>query len=653
MSLGPQGSADGSTGSEAIVQQGRWLQVDGPLGDGTLVLTSFDGDEALSRPFRFRLGLLSKRNDLTPEEILGKSFTARIRRNDDDHRIFNGLAASMTSGRMKSRGYKIYEIEIVPWLWLLTLRTDCRIFENKTALEVIETVFQAAGFTDFDDSGVKGPHAKREYCVQYRETDFDFVSRLMEQVGIFYFFRYEEGRHVLVMADDVSAYMTIKEGTALYSDGFDTFNVVSDLKRQSLHRSGKVSRRDYDFKSAQPISASKTALSVAPKQFQKFELYDYPGGTTNKADLETFCRVRMEDEETHFQTAFGQGNCTSFQPAGKVQFERQPDGGKRSQTAVLTQVEHHAVDETHVVEGAAPDYRNAFTVIPDDVVFRPAQETAKALVRGPQTAVVIGPDGEETHCDEYGRIRLRFHWDRKDGQSCWVRVAQLWAGKNWGSQFIPRVGMEVVVDFLEGDPDRPLVVGCVYNGKNPVPYELPAKASQSGVKSRSTKGGAESNFNELRFDDKRGAEEVYLQAERDFTRLVKNDDKLEVRNEQTIVVKKSRSAQIEEGDDALVIAKGDRSVSVTEGKLTVEAKQCIELRVGQSSVKIEPDQVTISSVKVVLQGQAEVDLTGPAVNMTTDGTVQVRALALDVQTTMTQIEAAGQMTLRGGIVKVN
>lgn len=656
-----------------ITQQGRWLLVDSPLGKDALILTSFAGDEAMSRPFSYRLTVLSKRADLTAKDVLGKPFTASIHRHDRQLRVFHGVARSLAAGPTAIRGYRAFEIELVPWLWLLTLRSDCRIFEHKSAVEVIRAVFQAAGFSDFDDAGIKGNHAKREYIVQYRESDFDFVSRLMEDEGIFYFFRHEKGRHVLVMGDHISAYATCAEKSVSYSDGQDTFNVVSEWRPEVEFRSGKFAQRDYDFRSASPVSASTTAI-LGVAEFQKYEIYDYPGGSEIKGTLDDLTRVRMEEEEAQHNEVFGQSTCTSFVPGAKFKFGKHPFKDEIGKGYLVTSLRHWAVDESHIMNGRTADYGNSFHCIPEGVLYRPLCTTPKAQVRGPQTALVIGPEGEEIHTDEHGRIRVRFHWDRKGAQSCWARVAQAWAGKGWGTIFIPRIGMEVVVDFLEGDPDRPLVVGCVYNGKNTVPYGLPANASQSGIKTRSTKGGGEGNFNELRFEDKKGKEEVYLHAERNCTRsveandsvsvghnqsvsighdrteTVKNNDTVTVTNNRAVTVKSgnesltvatgtrtvtvkgddthkvqsgNRSVKVESGNDSLEITAGNQSTKASAGKISLEAAQSIELKVGGSIIKIDPSGISINGLNVKVEGGVMVETKGAKVKIGASGDIAI------------------------------
>lgn len=677
-----------------ISQEGRWLSIDGPPGQGSMLLTSFDGGEHLSRPYRFRLNLLVQRDDLTADEILGKGYSVTLRHPSGAERVFHGLAATLVSGNMAGRGTKHYQVEIVPWLWFLSLRSDCRIFENMSVRDILNKVFQDADFNDFDDSGLTGHYAKREYCVQYNETDLDFVSRLMEQEGIFYFFRHQTGKHTLVLADQRSAYFALDGGDVLHSDGFADFSVVSNLERSYQVRSGKVTRRDYDAQAAQPIATTLASIT-GPASFRRYELFGYADDSSEKAGLEGFTRIRIEGEEARHNLAQGQGSRLDFQPGGKLTLERQPDGARKSPVAVLTRVHHHATDDTHTGNGTPPHYSNDFDFMGGDAVFRPPRHTPRPRIQGPQTAIVIGPDGEEIHCDPQGRIRVRFHWDRKGMRSCWARVAQLWAGNGWGGQFLPRIGMEVVVVFLDGDPDRPLVTGCVYNGRNRPPFPPAGDKTQSGIRSRSSIGGGASEGNELRFEDKRGAEEIYLHAQRDRRGRIRRNDSLEVGNNQSVsvgnnqnvdvghdhslevghdhtvsvdhnqtvdigknqtqTVMQNRSARIRKGDDSLqidqgnstiTVAQGDSTITVAQGRMTVTAMTSIQLKVGDTSLTLTPEGITLNGPTLTLNGTATVSAAAPSVKLDAQAILKASGL-------LVKLDADGLMSLTAPMVKVN
>jgi len=623
----------------------RQIQVDSPLGKDALVATYFEGTEAMSEHFGYHLELISPQLSIKPADILGKSVTVRLFFPQQKERVFNGIVVRFAPGPMWGRGNRRYTAELAPWTWMLTRTTDCRIFENKAAPDIIETIFTDLGFTDFDRSGIKGNHPKREYCVQYRETDFNFVSRLLEEEGIFYFFKHEKGKHTLMLADQVSAYLDCQDKQIKFSANPEVLSKVTQWRNGYNYRPGKWTQRDYNFeRPTDDLKTNKNTVINIP-QNQKYELFDYPGLYTNKGDGNDITKWRMEAEEAAHQLVEADGNCSFFSPGYKfdlIEHECKDEQG----SYVLTSVNHVATDYTHVSgEGPPPEYSNSFTCMPASRIFRPSRTTPKPVVYGPQTAVVTGPQGEEIDTDKYGRIHARFFWEREGKNSCWMRVAQSWAGKQWGEHFIPRVGMEVVVHFLEGDPDRPLVTGCVYNADNMPPYSLPGEKTKSGLKTRSTLKGAESNFNEIRFEDKKGSEEVYFHAEKDFNRVVENNDTLKVgsaqaeEGSQTIEIWKDRkqtlktgneSLKVEMGNQSTTLSMGNQSTKLDLGASTHEAMQSIELKVGQSSVKIDQMGVTIKGMMITIDGQIQ---------------TQVKGM-------MTQVMGSAMLQLSGAIVMI-
>jgi type VI secretion system secreted protein VgrG len=482
----------------------RQIQIDSPLGKDALVATDFDGSEAVSEHFHYRLELISPQLAIKPADILGKSVTVRVMFPQTKERYFNGIVVRFAPGPMWGRGNRRYTAELAPWTWLLTRTTDCRIFENKSAPDIVQEVFKDLGFTDFE-LNLKGNHPRREYCVQYRETDFNFVSRLLEEEGIFYFFKHEKGKHTLMLADQGSAYLDCQDKQVKFGVNPEALSKVTQWRNGYNYRPGKWTQRDYNFeRPSDDLKTTKNTVINVP-QNQKFELFDYPGLYMNKGDGDDVTKRRMEAEEAAFQAVEGEGNCSFFSPGYKFELVEHECKDEQD-TYVLTSVRHMATDYTHVSgEGSPPAYSNTFTCMPASRVFRPLRKTEKPVVHGPHTAVVTGPSGEEIYTDKYGRIRARFFWEREGKNSCWMRVAHAWAGKKFGTIMIPRVGWEVVVHFLEGDPDRPLVTGCVYNADNMPPYGLPDNKTQSGWKSHSSVGGGDSDFNELRYEDKKGS----------------------------------------------------------------------------------------------------------------------------------------------------
>jgi len=697
---------------DQYTQERSLIAVTTPLGKDVLLLVSFQGEEALSRPFAYRLEMLSGNSTIAAKDIVGKNVTWLVRRTGESPRYFNGIVNCFAAGGTQIRGLRSYRAEVVPWLWFLSRTADCRIFQNKSTPEIVEQIFKDLGYSAYE-LNLRGSYAKREYCVQYRETDLNFVSRLMEQEGIFYYFRHENAKHTLVLADQKSAYQDCPEKEVEGSVGSHGTGQITGWEHQYEFRSGKWAQTDYNFETPSTSLMTNTKTVVSLPGNDKFEIYDYPGAYMKKPDGDAATKVRMEEEETSYEVVNGASTCATFTPGGKFKLKSFSTTAEAGKSYVITLIKHSARESSYSpTELKSQDYGNQFDCIPDSVTFRPTRSTRKPTVQGPQTAVVVGQKGEEIYVDKYGRIKVQFFWDRlgkkDENSSCWIRVAQGWAGKNWGMVLHPRIGQEVVVDFLEGDPDRPIITGRVYNAEQMPPYELPANQTQSVLKSRSSQKGGTDNFNELRFEDKKGSEEVYFHAEKDFNRLVENNDtlkvgfekkdkgdqKIEVFNSQTVTVGagkgqasegsqtlsvyKDRTATIETGNETLTVKKGNRAVTVEMGndthtvkkgnrevtvetgndthtvskgnravlidmgndtltikmgnqttklnlgKSSTEAMQSIELKVGQSSIKVDQMGVTIKGMMVQIQGQVQTQVKGAIIQVTADAMLQAK-----------------------------
>ena len=549
----------------------------------------------------------------------------------------------------ESHGQRGYAAEVVPWLWFLTQTANCRIFQKKTVKDIIEKVFKDRGFTDFEME-LKGSHKTWEYCVQYRETDFNFVSRLMEQEGIFYYFRHTADKHLLVLADQKGAYKDCVEKEVDFPTDYSGIAVkdhITSWEHRWEFRPGKWAQTDYNFETPSDALLAQTQTSIPLPDAKKFEVFDYPGEYAKKSDGDAEIKLRMEVEEAKYDVVHGASICPTFTPGHKFTVKSHPCSSEKNKTFVITSIGHSATEPKSYGTGDSSvgrAYSNSFTCIPDKVPFRPARITPKPVVSGIQTAVVVGPKGEEIDVDKYGRVKVQFFWDREgkkdENSSSWIRVAQNWAGKQWGMVFHPRIGQEVIVDFLEGDPDRPLIIGRVYNDEQMPPYTLPSEKTQSGIKSRSTQQGESAHFNELRFEDKKGEEEVYFHAEKDFQRVVENNDtlkvgfekkddgdqkieifnnqdvkignaqakqgnqKVEVWKDQTVTLKTgNRDVKIEMGNDSLTIKMGNQTTKLDLGKSSTEALQSIELKVGQSSIKVDQMGVTVKGMMIKIDGQ--------------------------------------------------
>jgi type VI secretion system secreted protein VgrG len=543
----------------SYAQDSRLVSLTTPLGDGKLLLSGFSGTEAISRLFTFHLDLVTDQGPIDFTQIIGKSVTLSISMADETPRYFNGLVSRFAASGAKD-GFTKYQMEMVPWTWMLTRYADCAIFHNKTVGDILQAVFENRKFTDFKIS-LSGTYTPLEYCVQYRETDFNFISRLMEQNGIFYFFEHEQGKHTMVIADSPSIHKPCPgQSSASYnpvSSGLDAEDCVTSWDMEQVLMSGKYTLTDYNFTTpSTSLLVTEPTIDVVGDN-SNFELFDYPGDYGTRSDGTSFVKVRMQELEAGHMVARGGSSCRSFTTGYKFELtDHFLDPMNASY--ILTEVQHVAsVAATYGMATPGSDhYSNHFSCIPASVPFRPARLTPKPFVQGPQTAVVVGKsmstnsgndgdgDGEEIWVDKYGRVVVLFPWDRQSECSCWVRVSQNWAGEGWGSITIPRVGQEVIVSFLEGDPDRPIITGRVYNATQTVPYTLPAHQTVSTFMTRSSEKGSASTYNELRFEDKKGAEQVFLRAQYDYDTDVLHDSRENIGNNLSLTVVKDQMESV-------------------------------------------------------------------------------------------------------------
>lgn len=550
-----------------LSQENRFLTIsDFGLGDDTFVATAFNGSEYISGLFEFTVGLVSENLEIKPKDIVGKNVTVTLK--DEQEKTYNGFVKSFSMGGLLDHDVRQYNITIVPWLWFLSKTNDHRIFQEMKAKEIIETIFQDLGFNDFDFRA--GGGKPREYCVQHNESDLNFVSRLLEEEGIAYYFQHTDGKHKLILVDQKNAYEDCPQTDLEYNSGSLGTPHISGWEHSYQFKKGKWSLADYNFKEPTKKLAPEQLSNSDFADNKKFEHYEYPGlyDFGSGSDL---VKIRLDAEESDRDTVTGRSNCTSFHAGGKFSLK-----------------EHHAAEEkgAYIIVGinyriseglsqwggdgdSAFEYFNEFACIPDSVHFRPDPIHKKPSVPGPQSALVTGPAGEEIYIDEFGRIKVQFYWDREgkkdEYSSCYLRVMQAWAGAQWGASFIPRIGHEVIVSFLDGDPDQPIVTGSVYNGKNKPVY---SSKTQSGFKSRSTKGGGPENFNEIRFEDKKDSEQVYIHAEKDMDTQVENNETLTVDVDRTKHIKHDENSNIDNDRNKTVgknqsetIGK-DKSISV-------------------------------------------------------------------------------------------
>ena len=663
-----------------FTQEKRILKLTTPLGADVLLLVGLSGQEAISSPFQFHLDLLAEnRRDINFDQLLGKKAAIEVKMPNGNSRYFSGHLNSFSEGARDQR-FTRYRAEMVPQFWFLTRIAQSRIFQHVTVPDILKKVLHGLDVS----YELKGTYQPRDYCVQYRESDFNFASRLMEEEGIYYFFKHTADSHKMVLADTPQSHVDL--GKIPYEElGGGTRNeerIHRWEKTQDL-RSGKYTLWDHCFElphkhlEAEKVVMDSVSVGGVTHKLKvggndKFEIYDYPGGYAQRFDgvdagggdsagdlnkiFDDNTRtvgIRMQQETVPALVINGASNCRHLVSGHKFTLA---DHFNANGAYVITSISHVAQQGMGTGgndAGGDSHYSNVFTCIPFALPFRPLCSTPEPYVYGSHTATVVGPAGEEIFTDKYSRVKVQFHWDRQGkndaDSSCWVRVGTPWAGKNWGIVHIPRIGQEVIVDFLEGDPDQPIVVGSVYNAEQMPPYKLPDNKTQSGIKSRSSLHGGTEDFNELRLEDKKGSEDIYFHAQKDFHRVVENDDDLKVGHDQTIEIKHDRTETVKEGNEKVTIAQGNRDVKISMGNDTLkismgnqqtnidlgksetEAMQSIELIVGQSSVKLDQTGVTIKGMMITIEGQIQVQMKGM----------------------MTQIQGTAMLQEQGGIIMIN
>jgi type VI secretion system secreted protein VgrG len=586
------------------------------------------GGDAISRPFRYVIDFLSKSADLKAAKVLGT--TVSIDATGDSPRQFNGLVAEFALIEIRE-DYTRYRLDVVPWLWFLSLRTDNRIFQGKSVVEIVEEVCKPYPKQKIDKRLQKS-YPPREYCVQYGESDLNFVQRLLEHEGISYFFEHADGEHTLVLAD---ANASLKPAPGCEKIPFepDTAQAlregdfITEWKPRAEVRSGKYAQTDYDFEKPSSDLMSKFENPLG-HDADGFEQYHYPGTYVDHGRGDKLSEIRLEELQAPYVRVRAKGNVRPLWSGRTFTLEEFRREAENEEYIVLG-AEYRVWDQRFWSgeETSEEGYEVALDLSPKRIPYRPARTAQRPMMRGPQTAVVVGPSGEEIFTDEYARVKVQFHWDRlgkkDENTTCFVRVSQTWAGAGWGFIQIPRIGQEVIVDFLEGDPDQPIITGRVYNAEQMPPYGLPANATQSGWKSNSSPGGG--GWNELRFEDKKGSEEVYFQAEKDHNELVKNNETRTIGNDWVEDVGHDAAQSI--GHDRTESVANDKSVSVGNNRtvsigvnddetvgsnrtLTVGADETISIGSNSTETIGMNHSQTVAIAQTITVGAARVDTVG-------------------------------------------
>jgi len=674
----------------------RAFQLDTPFGRNVLLFKRLEGSERLGRPFEYEISALSENGGLDPDKILGQSAT--VRGGGDGPPLFlNGIVTEFGQVDYGTRFHE-YRFTLRPWYWLLTQTSDCRVFQAKTVEDIFKSLVKELGYADFRFN-LKGKHDELAYCVQYRETAFNFLSRLLEHEGIYYYFEHEEKKHTMVLVDDSSVHKSAPGlETVPYRPpaGADEPLMPAHLSSWTFAKSVQpvtYAATDFDLKKPQTsLLKSKTVkLAGAPASA---EIYDYPADlpiakdTSDTALLaaagDHLAQVRLAELQARYKVARGSGNALGLSAGSKFTLSEYPRDDLNKDYLVVATDLALASNPHETGSQEKVDIHVGVETIELATRFCPPRVTPKPVVQGAQTATVVGKAGEEIDTDDLGRVKVQFHWDRKgkkdENSSCRLRVAQVWAGKEWGAIHVPRIGQEVIVSFLEGDPDRPIVTGRVYNGDNKPPYKLPDNATQSGIKSRSSKGGDPKTFNEIRFEDKKDSEELLIHAQKDFKVDVENDATwqvgtddadppvVDIGNKGVATFTIGKTLKTDVGEDATwrvglrgkgspQLAKSQEGVAKFEvGKtLMIDVGDEITLVTGQSKIVMKKDgsiAITCKSFEV----KASQEIVAKSLQVAVEGTTKVEiksSAQTKVEGTMLDLSASGIATLKGALTKIN
>lgn len=642
----------------------------------SLLIETLDGHESLSHLFNYHVELLapldaSQNDNIKPSSVIGAKATVSIGLNDKyGSRYINGIVASLEACGGDDE-FNVYRACLVPSLWQLTLNSNCRVFQNKTVIEILKDVVKEYGITLEDHTETS--YKKLEYCTQYSESDFHFISRLLEEHGIFYWFVHTDEDHKLQIGDSLKSYADCPVSSEIpwvlnksgaeggYGAGVDSMNLTASMV------TGVHSTADYDYRGfARKDADKKNSSSTYGKN--GYEHYLYPAGeeayTMDKdsqltGELQpTFLTARQQASDLAAEVYRGSSNARTFSSGNTFTLSKHPVSTMNDKYLLISIVHHCRQTPSYRTRGeeGGSGYSNTFAAVSAKLVFRPEVKNVKPRIYGPQTAKVVAPRGSEIWIDKLGRVNVQFHWDRlreKDTpDNTWVRVAQQWAGNGWGTFFWPRLNDEVVIEFLNGDPDNPIIVGSVYNGVNVPKYALPDHSTRSGIVTRSSKDGSASNANELRFEDKKGSEQIFLNAEKDFDLRVENDNRRFVGGQDSLIVTKDQLEKVSGSQHVTV--EGARAEKIggnagthVAGNLSEKVDGNLSLKVGSSQAdKIGLNYSMDSGMNIYLKAgmnlvlEAGMDLTLKG----SGGFISIGPSGVAIQGTMVLINSGGAAT---------
>lgn len=632
-------------------QRNRAAALKTPLGEDTLVFGNLHAFERLSAPYEYRITALAAERGVDTEQVLGQACSLSVQTEGGGKRYFHGRCAQLSFVGYEHGGL-LYELILRPDFWFLSRNRNCRIYQDKTATDIVSNLLQERGISRFELKLKDGFPPKRKYCVQYMESDFAFISRLLEHEGLHYFFRHDEVGTQLIIADSNEAHDQI--------EGFDEIPYYPPNDHNERERShfddwsavqsvaAPVSTKATDFFYPRPVPMSQTEMGVPAYKGDTADMQIHPAGFEDNNYGSKLARYRLEAERALRVFATSSGNALGLQPGCTFTLRNHPNPAQNRDHLVVESRLHLEADAYAATMGkVGGDERIDLVTVPSSTVFRPPLSTPRPRIPGSQTAIVVGRGGEEIETDEVGAVKVSFHWDtysrNNQTSSCWVRVGQAWAGGSWGALFTPRIGMEVIVEFIDGDPDRPIIMGCVYNGDNAPPYGLPGAKTRSTIKSNSSKGGG--GFNELRFEDKKGSEEIYIHAQKDQNVEILNDLSTTVGNTETRQVGASRSTRIGTNDTRTIGSNDSKTVGANQS-LTVGANRSSSIALG--------DTLTVGASRTESVGGSNTATVGGTSALTVGGVYTVSvggAMTLQVGGALS-IAAGGAINIAAPVVTV-
>jgi type VI secretion system secreted protein VgrG len=673
------------------------LEPTGLFGDEA-ILTTLDGHEEISKPFDFLLAIASTKTTLKPEDVIGKPLAVRINRDDKDPRYIHGYVSSFWAGNSVAHAtggtkFRMYRVRLVPWVWFMSQASRCFVYlpekKEKTIQDVLDEVIKRVTSYGHVVPTIESGNAKIltqrkvEHCVQYRETDLNFMSRTLERYGVRYYYKYTNSSHTVILSDQIN-YPNIPEAEVsfpLTTDDHAGEDIITSWEHSYEFITGKWEHTDYDFinPSTSLKSNSQNHSAITLKNNEGYERYDYPGDFVKKDDGKAEAEIRLEAEESQFNTVQGTSNCKTFSPGYCFKLADHPTcKDEKGKAYLITTVYHSAAQPGPYTGSDEPArYSNSFTCITRDIQYRPQQHARQPILSSVQTAMVVGPGGEEIYTDEYGRVKVQFHWDREgkrdENTSCWVRVSQVHAGRGFGGIDIPRIGEEVVVSFLEGDPDRPLITGRVYHKEAMPPFALPASKTISGFKTKTYKG---KGYNEMSMDDTGGKELINIHAQYDMTTTVQHDQTDTINNNRTAIIAVDDKETIGSNQEISVGADQKTTIgsnqNVTVGSNCDETigsnfKQAVgsnsttdigasgELKTGanyKSTAGANSEHSAGANYKITAGAQCEVS--AAMIKLSAGGsTIEIGPAGVTITGAMIKISAAAITDIKGAMVKIN